>query len=93
VNFANSELLPSAQYWVGNAYYALRDYKVAIASQEKVVQSWPDHPKAADALLNIASAQTEMGDQKAARETLRTLMQKYPKSSAAEQAKQRLQKR
>ena len=93
VNYPNSQLVPSAQYWIGNAYYATRDYRVAIATQQKVVASWPDNPKAPDAMLNIASAQAELGDQKAARETLRTLVLKYPASPAAEQAKQRLQKR
>ena len=91
--FPNSALVPSAQYWIGNAYYATRDFKMAIATQQKVAASWPDNPKASDALLNIASAQTEVGDQKAARETLRSLIQKYPGTPAAEQAKQRLQKR
>ena len=90
VTYPNSQLVPSAQYWVGNAYYALRDYKVAIAAQQKVVSSWPDNPKAPDALLNIASSQVELGDQKAARETLKVLVTKYPASPAAEQAKQRL---
>ena len=93
VNYPNSQLVPSAQYWVGNAYYALRDYKVAIAAQEKVLKSWPDNSKAPDAMLNIASAQAELGDQKSARETLRVLTQRYPSSPAADQAKQRLQKR
>ena len=93
VNYPNSQLVPAAQYWIGNAYYATRDYKVAIATQQKVVASWPDNPKAPDALLNIASAQAELGDQKSARETLRVLTQKYPTSPAAEEAKQRLQKR
>lgn len=90
VTYPNSQLVPSAQYWVGNAYYALRDYKVAIAAQQRVVSSWPDNAKAPDALLNIASSQVELGDQKAARETLKTLITKYPTSPAAEQAKQRL---
>jgi tol-pal system protein YbgF len=93
VNYPNNQLVPSAQYWVGNAYYALRDYKVAISAQEKVLKSWPDNAKAPDAMLNIASAQAELGDQKSARETLRMLMQRYPSSPAAEQAKLRLQKR
>ncbi len=93
VNYPNSQLVPSAQYWIGNAYYATRDFRVAIATQQKVVASWPDNPKAPDAMLNIASAQAELGDQKAARETLRTLVLKYPGSPAADQAKQRLQKR
>jgi tol-pal system protein YbgF len=89
-NFSSSELLPSAQYWIGNAYYAMRDYKSAIAAQQKVVRLWPENAKAPDALLNVASAQAELGQSKDARETLRTLIKKYPSSSASEQAKQRL---
>lgn len=90
VNFPNSQLVPSAQYWVGNAYYALRDYKVAISAQQKVLASWPDNAKAPDSMLNIASSQAELGDQKAARDTLRNLITRYPNSPAAEQARQRL---
>jgi tol-pal system protein YbgF len=89
-NFSSSELLPSAQYWIGNAYYAMRDYKSAIAAQQKVVRLWPENAKAPDALLQIASSQAEIGQTNAARETLRTLVKKYPSSSASEQAKQRL---
>ena len=88
--YPNSQQVSSAQYWIGNAYYALRDYKVAIAAQQKVITSWPDSPKAPDALLNIASCQAEMGDTKAARESLQALLKKYPGTPAAEQAKQRL---
>ena len=89
-SFSSSELVPSAQYWIGNAHYAMRDYKSAIAAQQKVVKTWPENPKAPDALLNIASSQSELGQSNAARETLRGLVKKYPSSSAAEQAKQRL---
>jgi tol-pal system protein YbgF len=92
-NFSSSELLPSAQYWIGNAYYAMRDYKSAIAAQQKVVRLWPENSKAPDALLNIASSQSELGQNSAARETLRTLVKKYPSSSASEQAKQRLSRK
>jgi tol-pal system protein YbgF len=89
-SFAGSDLLPSAQYWIGNAHYAMRDYKSAIAAQQKVVKTWPENAKAPDALLNIGSSQAELGDSAAARETLRALVKKYPSSPAAEQAKQRL---
>jgi tol-pal system protein YbgF len=91
--YPNSTLAPSAQYWIGNAYYALRDYRTAISEQQKVVSTWPDHAKAPDAMLNIASSQAELGDVNGARNTLRTLVSKYPNSSAAEQAKQRLARR
>lgn len=89
-SFSGSVLVPAAQYWVGNAYYAIRDYKSAIAAQQRVVATWPDNDKAPDAMLNIASSQAELGDQRAARDTLKTLLTKYPQSPAAEQAKQRL---
>lgn len=91
--YPQSELAPSAQYWIGNAYYALRDYKAAIAAQDKVVETWPENAKAPDALLNKASSQAESGDLAASRKTLQSLVSKYPKSPAAEQAKQRLAKR
>jgi len=89
-SYPQSTLAPSAQYWIGNAHYALRDYRSAIAAQQKVIANWPDSAKAPDAMLNIASSQSEMGDPNAARNTLRTLVSKYPQSPAAEQAKQRL---
>jgi tol-pal system protein YbgF len=89
-SFPNSPQVPSAQYWIGNAYYAQRDYKNAIAAQEKVLSTWPNSAKAPDAMLNIASCQAETGQSKAARETLQVLLKKYPGTPAADQAKQRL---
>ena len=54
-------------------------------------ERFPDgRPKVPDALLNIASAQSEMGDNASARRTLEELMGKYPTSEAAGKAKQRL---
>ena len=89
-SYPESQQLSSAQYWIGNAYYALRDFKMAIAAQQKLLASWPDSAKAPDALLNIASSQAEMGETRAARESLQALLKKYPGTPAADQAKQRL---
>ena len=91
--YPQSLLIPSAQYWIGNAYYTLRDYKLAISTQQKLIATWPDHAKAPDALLNIATSQSETGDVRASRETLQALVKKYPTSPAAEQARQRLARR
>jgi TolA-binding protein len=41
-------------------------------------------------MLSIASAQETMGDRKSAQKTLEELITKYPQSSAATSAKQRL---
>jgi tol-pal system protein YbgF len=91
VTYPSSPLAPSAQYWIGNAYYAQHDYKKAISSQEKLLSAWPDSPKAPDGMLNIASSQEASGDRRAARKTLEDLLAKYPTSPAAASAKQRLQ--
>ena len=88
--YPDSQQVSSAQYWVGNGYYALRDYKTAIAAQQKVLTSWPDSAKAPDAMLNIASCQAKLGETRAARETLHELLKKYPNAAAAAEAKQRL---
>ena len=88
----DSTLTPNAQYWLGNAYYALHDCKKAIDAHKVVVGRWPQNPKAPDSLINIATCQQEQGDTKGVRTTLETVLSKYPDSSAAATAKQRLKK-
>jgi tol-pal system protein YbgF len=88
--YPNSGYAASAQYWLGNSYYAQRDYRNAIATQQLVVKNYPDSPKAADAMLNIASCYTELKDKVAAKKALETLLANYPESTAAQAAKERL---
>lgn len=88
----DSTLAPSAYYWLGNAYYAQRDCRKAIDAQRLVVSRWPANPKAPEALLNIATCQQELGDVKGARTTQEALIAKYPESTAANTARQRLKK-
>lgn len=88
--YARSALIPSAQYWIGNSLYATRDFRGAIAAQRQLIAQYPESPKAPDALLNIASAQSELGDLQAARITLQEVASKYPSSEAGVKAKQRL---
>lgn len=89
----DSTLTPNAQYWLGNAHYSLRDCKKAIDAHKVVVAKWPQHPKAPDSLINIATCQQELGDAKGAKLTFETVLSKYPDSSAAATAKQRLKKK
>jgi tol-pal system protein YbgF len=89
-DYPGSHLTPSAQYWIGNSHYALRDFKNAISAQEKLIGAFPDSAKAPDAMLNIASSQQEMNKKPAARKTLQGIITKYPGSDAAEKARQRL---
>ncbi|HYD81761.1 MAG TPA: tol-pal system protein YbgF [Paucimonas sp.] len=88
--YPQSGYAASAQYWIGNAYYAQRDYRNAISAQQLVVKNYPDSPKVPDALLNIASCYLELKDKPAAKKTLDSLIAKYPDSQAAQTAKERL---
>ncbi len=85
-----SPLAHRAQYWVGDSYYNLRDFKTAIQNQQKLITTYPDSASVPDALLNIASSQLELGDVAAARKTLDGVVARYPASEAAEKAKRRL---
>jgi len=88
--YPKSTLAPSAQYWIGDSYFNLRDFRMAINSQRLLLASYPDSPKVPDALLNIASSQLEMGESAAARKTMDEIVAKHPTSDAADKAKRRI---
>lgn len=88
--YPDSTFQPSANYWAGSAFYQGRDYAKANTYFGKVVSNWPDDARAPDAMLGMANAQADAGDAKGAKETLKSLLGKYPSSNAAKIAKQRL---
>ena len=90
--YPNASLTPNAQYWLGNAHYALRECKKSIEAHKVLVSKWPQHAKVPDSLINIASCQQELGETKAAKATLESVVAGYPGSAAAATAKQRLKK-
>ena len=91
-NHPESDLAPSAQYWLGNSYYGQRDCKRAIEAQKLVVSRWGSHAKAPDAMLNISTCQQELGDAKGAKQTLEMLASKYPGTPSGDAAAKRLKK-
>jgi len=82
----------SSFFWLGNAQYALRDYKSAAGNFRLLATSDPQHPRAPEALLSMANCQIELKDTKAARKTLEDIVIAYPQSEAASAAKERLAK-
>lgn len=90
--YPQSGYIPSALFWLGNAQYATRDYKEAVANFRALLAAAADHPRAPEAALSIANCQIELKDTKAARKTLEDLVKVYPQSEAAAAAKERLAK-
>ncbi|MDB5900837.1 MAG: hypothetical protein JWP22_1428 [Ramlibacter sp.] len=90
--YPSSGYRPTALFWLGNAQYANRDYRGAIANFRALLQQAPDHPRAPEAVLSIANCQIELKDNASARRTLDDLVKAYPQSEAAVAARDRLTK-
>ncbi len=88
--YPNSGYRATALFWLGNAQYANRDYRGAIANFRALLQQAPDHPRAPEAVLSIANCQIELKDNASARKTLDDLVKAYPQSEAAVAARERL---
>lgn len=88
--YPQSGYRPTALFWLGNAQYATRDYKDAMANFRSLVALTPDHVRVPESLLAIANCQLEIKDNKAARKTLEELVAKHPGTEAAAAAKDRL---
>ena len=82
----------SSLFWLGNAQYALRNYRDAVTNFRSMVTAEPDHMRAPEALLSMANCQVELKDTKSARKTLEDLVKAYPQAEAASVAKERLAK-
>ncbi|MRD48489.1 tol-pal system protein YbgF [Caenimonas koreensis] len=88
--YPQSGFRPTALFWLGNAQYANRDYRGAIANFRALLVAAPDHPRAAESVLSIANCQIELKDTAGARKSLTELVKDYPQSEAAQAAKERL---
>lgn len=88
--YPQSAFVPSAWYWLGNAYYQQRDYREAVNSHQLVVDKYPESNRAPEALLGLAASQAELKDRTRSRASLQRLIKDYPDSEAAKIAKERL---
>ena len=81
-----------AQYWIGEANYAQRNFKQAITDYQKLIDTYPKSPKLAEALLKIGYSQYELKSFKQAEATLNRLVKDYPGTTEAGQAQNLIQK-
>ena len=86
----DSSLAANAQYWIGYSYYSLKDYKNALAHQQKLLTLYPASNKVPDAMLNIANSQLALNNVAGARKTLKDIVAKHPGTQAATLAARRL---
>jgi tol-pal system protein YbgF len=89
--YPQSTLAGNAQYWLGEAYYVMRDFDSAAASFRAVGDQYPNSPKVPDALLKLGLTQVDQKRLTEAHATLSEVVRKYPGSEAAKLAASRLQ--
>ena len=90
VRYPDSVHVPNAKYWLGDAQYRLKNYQSALDTYQELLKTFPGTPKAADAMLNIATCQRQLKLVLGSKKTLKQLVAKYPSSEAAAKAKKLL---
>ncbi len=88
----NGDLADNALFWIGETYFAARDYTNAVRHYMRVVNDYSTQNKAPDALFKTAVAQERTGDLALARRTLQQVIERYPYSSSASSAKAELER-
>ncbi len=89
-NYGKTELADNAQYWIGECYYAQKDYKQSIREFEKVEKNFPKGNKVPAAKLKKGLAYRELGNPEEASRELKEVASKYPESEEALLANEKL---
>ena len=89
-SFPKSDNADNAQFWIGESYYREKWYEKAILEYQTVIEKYPNGNKVPSAMLKQGLAFLQLGDKSNARLILVELQKKYPKSSEARIASQKL---
>ena len=90
--YPQSERADNAQFWIGEIYYREKWYEKAILEYQKVIENYPKGNKVPASLLKQGLAFQNLGDKANARLILEELIKKYPKTSEAKIARDKLKK-
>jgi tol-pal system protein YbgF len=82
-------LADNCQYWIGESYYGLKQYKEAI-KQFGTVLGLARSSKKADAMMMTGNCQARLGNAAAAKEAYEKVVADFPTSPLVEKAKDKL---
>src|SRR5205085_3662232 len=77
--YPRHDFADNAQYWIGEVFYAQKDYAHALSEFRKVVEVYPRGNKVPDALLKLGFCYQAMGQGEKARAMLEQVVNRYPK--------------
>lgn len=90
--FPESDYVGNAKYWLGECYFAMRDYETAIKEFEQFKKKYPRSDKMPTALLKQGYAFASLNMDGDAKLFFNTLVRKYPRSREAKEAKDYLER-
>lgn len=90
--FPSTSQADKAQYWVGECYYAKKDFPKAIDAFLKVVKDYPKSEKVAGARLKIGYSYLNERNTAKAKEYLNRVVKEHPGTKEAQLAKEKLRK-
>ncbi|HEY4640261.1 MAG TPA: tol-pal system protein YbgF [Thermoanaerobaculia bacterium] len=88
----SGELADNALYWIGEIYFASKDYTNAIKYFRRVTNDYGDQNKAPDAAFKTGIALEKSGDLQLAKQAFDECVKRYPYSTSAASAKQELER-
>ena len=88
--YGKTDMAGNAQFYLGEILYRQGNYQQAILAYNKVLDQYPGGNKSAAAQLKKGFALLEAGQRDKAVEELRSLINRFPKSPEAVQARDRL---
>jgi tol-pal system protein YbgF len=90
--YPNTDLAGNCYFYLGEIQFRQAKYEQAAQSYDQVLQNFPTGSKSASAQLKKGFALIELGKQDDGVTELRHVIQRYPKSNEALQARERLRK-
>jgi tol-pal system protein YbgF len=90
--YPNTDLAGNCYFYLGEIQFRQANYQQAAQSYDQVLQNFPTGNKTASAQLKKGFALLELGKQEDGVVELRRVIQRYPKSNEALQARERLRK-
>lgn len=90
--YPDTDLAGNAYFYLGEISYKAGDFQKAVTNYDLVVQNFASGNKAASAQLKKAFALIELGKQGEATQELKHIVQRYPGTPEATQARDRLRK-
>jgi len=84
------DMADNARFWIGESYYSMDNFRSSIDEFEKLLEDYPNSEKRQGAYYKMARSYEELGQKSDAKATFQKLVDEFPGTLEAEQAKEKL---